>query len=229
MALTFLLAACILPTPVAVILALAARVLLTGALHEDGFADFCDGFGGGTNRERTLAIMKDSHIGTYGVLGLILYYAIIITSLFGICNSSALSCVTTQHHCHNLAVACIMLCGDVFCKWASSHIILCLPYARNEITAKNHLVYADVSKKERIAGFIAGIVPILAATAFLPSLRFVFILSPIVSIASVCLNILFIKKRIQGYTGDCCGATFIVSELIFTITSLAVLNMNICP
>ena len=48
-----------LPPSVSVILALASRVLLTGALHEDGFADFCDGFGGGTSRERTLAIMKD--------------------------------------------------------------------------------------------------------------------------------------------------------------------------
>ena len=50
-----------------------SRILLTGALHEDGLADFCDGFGGGTTRERILSIMKDSHIGTYGVIGLICY------------------------------------------------------------------------------------------------------------------------------------------------------------
>ena len=56
---------------VAALLAISARLLLTGALHEDGLADFCDGFGGGSTRERTLFIMKDSHIGTYGVLGLI--------------------------------------------------------------------------------------------------------------------------------------------------------------
>ncbi len=62
-------AAAWLPAHLAVVVAFAARVLLTGALHEDGLADFFDGFGGGTTRERTLAIMKDSHIGTYGVLG----------------------------------------------------------------------------------------------------------------------------------------------------------------
>ena len=46
-----------LPAGISVALALASRVLLTGALHEDGFADFCDGFGGGTSRERVLEIM----------------------------------------------------------------------------------------------------------------------------------------------------------------------------
>lgn len=67
------LSAQILPFSVAVLLALAARLLITGALHEDGLADFFDGFGGGTNRERILSIMKDSHIGSYGVIGLIFY------------------------------------------------------------------------------------------------------------------------------------------------------------
>ena len=60
-----------LPVQIAVLMALAARLLVTGALHEDGLADFCDGFGGGTSRDKILSIMKDSHIGTYGVLGLL--------------------------------------------------------------------------------------------------------------------------------------------------------------
>ena len=55
-----------LPVQIAVLMALAARLLVTGALHEDGLADFCDGFGGGTSRDKILSIMKDSHIGTYG-------------------------------------------------------------------------------------------------------------------------------------------------------------------
>ena len=45
-----------------------ARLLITGCLHEDGLADFFDGFGGGTSRERILVIMKDSHIGSYGAV-----------------------------------------------------------------------------------------------------------------------------------------------------------------
>ena len=71
-----------LPYLVAVLLAIVVRLLVTGALHEDGLADFFDGFGGGGNdRERILTIMKDSHIGTYGVLGLILYVALLTSAL----------------------------------------------------------------------------------------------------------------------------------------------------
>lgn len=80
MALTMWLSAQILPATVAALMAIAARLILTGALHDDGLADFCDGFGGGTSRERILAIMKDSHIGTYGVISLIIYYTLFVTS-----------------------------------------------------------------------------------------------------------------------------------------------------
>ncbi|EKF19347.1 adenosylcobinamide-GDP ribazoletransferase [Nitratireductor pacificus] len=59
-----------LPATVAAALTLAATLLVTGALHEDGLADVADGFGGGTTRERKLAIMKDSRIGAYGVAAL---------------------------------------------------------------------------------------------------------------------------------------------------------------
>ncbi|MFC6491284.1 adenosylcobinamide-GDP ribazoletransferase, partial [Nitratireductor sp. GCM10026969] len=58
------------PVPVAAAIALGASMLLTGALHEDGLADLADGFGGGKSRDEKLAIMRDSRIGTYGVLAL---------------------------------------------------------------------------------------------------------------------------------------------------------------
>lgn len=58
--------------PVALILSTSATILFTGAFHEDGFADVCDGFGGGYTKERILEIMKDSRLGTYGVVGLVL-------------------------------------------------------------------------------------------------------------------------------------------------------------
>ncbi|WP_347311923.1 adenosylcobinamide-GDP ribazoletransferase [Defluviimonas sp. SAOS-178_SWC] len=61
-----------LPLAMAAILALAAIVLATGAMHEDGLADLADGFGGGRDRARKLEIMRDSRIGSYGVIALIL-------------------------------------------------------------------------------------------------------------------------------------------------------------
>ncbi len=61
------------PLPAAA-LAVAATVVVTGGLHEDGLADVADGFGGGATRERKLEIMHDSRIGTYGVCALILSF-----------------------------------------------------------------------------------------------------------------------------------------------------------
>ena len=67
------------PVWVVVIIAVAAMVLVTGALHEDGLADTADGFWGGFDVQRRLEIMRDSHIGTYGVLTLILCLALRLT------------------------------------------------------------------------------------------------------------------------------------------------------
>ncbi len=80
-----LLALCWWPPLVAAGLALAVQVLVTGALHEDGLADTADGFWGGFERARRLEIMKDSHIGSYGVLALILGIGLrwaVLTALF---------------------------------------------------------------------------------------------------------------------------------------------------
>jgi len=71
-ALAFLLASAIgLQPPLAAVVALAFQAWLTGALHEDGLADFADGIGGGSSRERKLAIMRDSRVGTFGALALL--------------------------------------------------------------------------------------------------------------------------------------------------------------
>ena len=77
----FCLAHLVFPVPLAVVLATAASLLTTGAIHEDGFADACDGLGGGTTRERALEIMRDSRIGTYGVAGLGLMLATKVLAL----------------------------------------------------------------------------------------------------------------------------------------------------
>jgi NADH-quinone oxidoreductase subunit H len=78
MAATIFFGSMVFPYYVAVLMGIVVRILITGALHEDGLCDFLDGFGGGGNdRARILAIMKDSHIGTYGVLGLIIYFLLL--------------------------------------------------------------------------------------------------------------------------------------------------------
>jgi adenosylcobinamide-GDP ribazoletransferase len=121
-----------LPYMVAVILAIVVRLLITGALHEDGLADFLDGFGGGgNNRERILAIMKDSHIGTYGVIGLICYELLLFSALFAM--PPALAALT-------------ILAADPYAKMVTSQLIIMMPYARNIEESKARTVYRKISE-----------------------------------------------------------------------------------
>ncbi len=195
LAVTFWLLAQVLPVQVAWIGAVIARLLITGCLHEDGLADFCDGFGGGVTRERTLAIMKDSHIGTYGVVGLIAYFLL----------WSQMSVLPVATLC---AVA---FCADVYSKWCASHIINLLPYARKEEESKARVTYSRMTVAECVGGALGGILP-------LP-----FLLPSGLGWACLCPPVVFLllcgwmKQRIGGYTGDCCGAVFLLCELSFYI------------
>lgn len=179
---------------IVVTVALLARVLLTGALHEDGLADFCDGFGGGTSKERVLAIMKDSHIGTYGVIGLILYFLLAVQSL------SALPAW--------MAAPAIFAC-DPFAKLCAGQLTNLLPYARPE-GAKNKITYSRMTPFEIGLQIIFGIMPMLFLVHKAGYMMCLVALAPIV----VCmLLMLLMHRRIGGYTGDCCGATFLICEL----------------
>ena len=102
---------------------------------------FGDGFGGGTNRARVLEIMKDSHIGSYGVIGLIGYFALLYATL------SALPAAW---------VGMVLLAGDPFCKAVSAQIINVLPYARKEAEAKNLTVYSRMTPLEWVTCLMAG-------------------------------------------------------------------------
>ena len=195
---TLWLLAQVLPLQVAWIGAIVVRLLVTGCLHEDGLADFCDGFGGGTTRERTLAIMKDSHIGTYGVVGLIVYFLL-----------------WSQMIVFPLGILCaVAFCADVYSKWCVSHMVNLLPYARKEEESKAKVLYSRMTLPEVMAGTIAGWLPLL----FLQPVGW--------GVACSCPPIVFLllcgwmKRRIGGYTGDCCGAVFLLGELSFYIGSM---------
>lgn len=193
MALAFWGASHLFPIPCAVIIALVIRLLVTGALHEDGFADFADGFGGGTSRTSVLAIMKDSHIGTYGVLALLLYYALMITLLSSF--SVKLLCMA-------------MIGADSWSKACASQIVNLLPYARKENEAKNRTIYSRMSPIAWMINIAAGALPLL----LLPDITWAAAIAPVI----VSLTLFaFMRHKIQGYTGDCCGATFIFCELSF--------------
>lgn len=187
----------ILPANIAILLAVITRLLITGCLHEDGLTDFFDGFGGGTSKERILAIMKDSHIGSYGVIGLIFYFGLLYTLL---------SCLPIA-----LAGSAI-LAGDPFSKGVSAMIINRLPYARKEEEAKNKTVYNRMTTSEYLFCLFTTLLPIF----WLP--KPIYFLATILPIIVFYMLTFLMKKKIQGYTGDCCGATFLLCELSFYLS-----------
>ena len=111
-----------LPHIVVVILAVGAMVLATGALHEDGFADTCDGLGGGWSREDALRIMKDSRLGTYGAVGLVLLLAIKLGALVSLDASS---------------VAWTLIAAQASSRFFALTLTRSLPYVQSEASSKS--------------------------------------------------------------------------------------------
>ena len=101
-ALVFWLASMIFTPLIAAVLSTVFGIKLTGAFHEDGLADTCDGLGGGLTRERTLTIMKDSRLGTYGTLGLTSALLIKITLLASMPMTTALVALIIGHSASRL-------------------------------------------------------------------------------------------------------------------------------
>ena len=209
-ALTFWLLYQITSPSIALVMALLVRVLLMGALHEDGLADFLDGFGGGTDKESTLRIMKDSHIGTYGVIGLILYFLL---------SYAVLANIQPRY------VPIIIISSDVFAKCVSSHIVWFLPYARPEFESKNRTVYSHPAPLEEIltiiSGFAALAIIILPDSSLWTNYWNLLTVSATTIVVFLLLLLLF-KKKIGGYTGDCCGALFLITELVFRFMTAVV-------
>ena len=197
MAMVLALGSLVMPVSLAWILAIIARLLITGALHEDGLADFFDGFGGGSTRERTLTIMKDSHIGTYGVIGLIVYFLLMLE----------------LRHLPVSMLCTLVVCGDCWGKLCASQLINFLPYARKEEDSKAKVIYNRMSGKELFFCIVGGTLPLL----LLPSSLWLALIAPCLVLAFL---IRLMKRRLQGYTGDCCGATFLMCEMAFYLSAL---------
>lgn len=176
----------------AVVLTLVLIILLTGAFHEDGLADLCDGFGGGWEKTRKLEIMKDSQIGAYGVLALVCAFAIKATAL-------------TQLPVY---FACISL---IVCHAASRAIAglvaVYLPYAREDSNNKTPQKDAQLPFSNRLILCVCGALPLL----LLPlNCALMLILVWVVTFIGL---IKLMQRHIQGYTGDTLGATQQIIEI----------------
>lgn len=181
------------PSIVAVVLALLARVLMTGAFHEDGLGDVCDGFGGGRSRDRILEIMKDSQVGSYAVVGYVLYYLLLTAIL-----------LSFPYEC----LASAFLLSGVLARHASAQQIRLLPYARVAEESKIGFVYEAQGRYEWLSHVLILV--------FLPMLwlsLWQYCMMMLALGMAFCVGLFYLRRRLGGYTGDTLGAGYLLLEL----------------
>lgn len=181
-----------LPSAVAAVVTLALFVLATGGLHEDGLADVADAFGGGWNRDQILTILKDSRIGTFGTLALVVSVGLRVLLLA------------------NLPLnrfAAYVISGHVLCRWTALPLGYALPSARHSAGQG-----ARIARQISVGSFAIG--SVLTGMIVAYALRWA-LWAPMVSVLLVTLaSGLYYRRRIGGVTGDCFGATNQLAEIV---------------
>ena len=183
----------------AALLSMAATVLLTGAFHEDGLADVADGLGGASDRSRALEIMKDSRIGAYGAIALVLALGLKAALLGSLAVQGA------------QAVAAAIACAHVLSRLAPLFLIRWLPYVGD----------AGASKAKPLADAIGGGALLVGVLWSVPAAGLLLLTqgpARTIAVAVACALAALVmarmfRRRLQGFTGDGLGATQQVCEL----------------
>ncbi len=193
----------ILPFSIALVLSITSSILLTGAFHEDGFADVCDGFGGGWTKEKILKIMKDSGIGAYVALGMflmILFKFLLLWELSDRIQTSELEILIVAAHSIGRLNSVYMIFIDEYA------------YDNEDSKAK------PVAKQMKTQSFLATVLLGLAPLDYFQNLNFLLAI-PLLILIKLYLSHYF-KKWIGGYTGDCLGTLQQISEMAFYLLVL---------
>lgn len=199
----------ILPLPLAVALSMVSGILITGAFHEDGLSDFADGMGGGCTREKILAIMKDSRIGAYGAIAIVLTLLIKYHALLALCGmhplTYAAAALAAAHGISRLMAVSIM---------ATQH------YVRDDDSARAKPAAGKLSHASFAIALVSGIAAagiMLAAGASAAS-----VLTALGAALLVRVYLAWrLQQRLGGYTGDCLGAVQQLTEIAFYLGLLA--------
>ncbi len=185
----------LLVSPISILLGMIVAVLITGALHEDGFADTLDGIYGGWSIKERLKIMKDSSIGTFGSLGLVF---IVILKFF------ALLQIEEE------ILPYVWIAGHALSRFVSISQIFFVDYVQNTSKSKSKSMVI-LSKGDLTVNAIFGFLPLFFISGFF--------FTGLVSSLIVGLGLLFyFKKKIGGATGDSLGATQQIIEVVFYLS-----------
>jgi adenosylcobinamide-GDP ribazoletransferase len=202
----FLAFALVLPVSLAVILSMAVTIRLTGAFHEDGWADACDGLGGGWDKAQVLTIMKDSRIGSYGTVGVVLMLL-----------AKAAALVELAAHGH-AAAALALLAAHPLSRLASTSLIHWLPYVREDESSKSKPLARALRPAELAAATAFGLAPLALLAPLQAAAALVAVAALTLWAARVFL------RRLGGYTGDLLGAAQQGTELACYLGILAAWN-----
>jgi len=194
----------IFPHAITVILALSVSVLLTGAFHEDGFADVCDGFGGGWTTEKILTIMKDSRVGAYGVVGMLLIFSLKVFALTELLTFDMVYCLKS------------VLLAHVGSRFTAVTIMRSHAYAREDASSK----VKPLAKQLSMPDFLISALWLIPAFLLFQSWLILLVGIP-VYLFKIYLSRYF-QKWIGGYTGDCLGAMQQVAYVVILLFSLGV-------
>lgn len=190
------------PAWLAVIIALAAETLITGGFHEDAVADFFDAFGGGWTRQETLRILKDSRVGTYGVIALFMSLTL---------RSGGIVAVAPNERF--LAIVASATIG----RW-----IIILAMSLIEPVPHRESIAKDVGQQTNWKQILPASLFALPGTV-LWAIRMPYhsIITAIILIITLIIFIRLIKKRIGGITGDCLGTICYAAQVIVLLVSAA--------
>ena len=196
---------------VAVGLAMATSVLITGAFHEDGFADTCDALGGAVSRERALEIMKDSRIGAYGAIGIVLMLGLKAAVLVSL---------------PLLAAVPALLLAHTASRAAAVALIRVLPYAGDVDQAKAKPMAQRIASSGVLVavGWVALFAAVLVGIE--PRQAGAVLAGLLLALASTAWCARWLRRRLGGYTGDALGATQQIAELLVLLGWLAVIHVR---
>jgi adenosylcobinamide-GDP ribazoletransferase len=190
------------PALPAAVLAVAAAVVVTGALHEDGLADVADGFGGGATRDRKLDIMRDSRIGSYGVCALLVSFMLRVAALASLGDPAL--------------VAAVLVAAHAAARAPIAAFMLLVPPARTDGMS------ADAGRPPQASAAVAlllGLVPLFIVLGFGAGVVAVVLLA-----AGFAVMAWLCKRQIGGQTGDVLGALEQTGEMIVLLTAAAAMG-----
>jgi adenosylcobinamide-GDP ribazoletransferase len=191
-------------------------VMLTGGFHEDGLADVSDGLGGSYQRERALEIMKDSRVGAFGAMALVLA---LVTKLAVL---AALGGVSVRFLSTSMPVACaLLLCGHVVSRACPMVLVRLLPHVGDTASSKSKPLADHITLGVLLTNglWCALLLPLV----WMAGLTWVFAAGCVAALFMLSYMGRMFARRLQGFTGDCLGATQQVCEIAFYLGALLAL------